>query len=109
MDPGKFLPSTCTITPGIACNDFKATTSTIDVVLSNGMGESLTGVTVSYTGCTTASTAADLADGATATHSLSGCTNGASGDKLKADLIVSYTSESGLAHSKTGQLVTQVE
>ncbi len=108
LNPGQFLPSSCTITPGIACTDFQATTSTIVVNLQNGMGEKLTSLFVSAPGCTS-SGSADLLDGAEAQHTLTSCANGASGDKLKADLTVSYTSASGLTHKKVGQIVTQVE
>lgn len=113
LNPGQFLPSSCTITPGIACSDFQVTTDTDGTIilnLQNGMGNSLTVVSVSSTGagCTASG---DMADGALVQYVLTGCTDvGVSGSKIKADITVAYTlGTSGLPHSKTGQLVTQVE
>ena len=41
LNPGQFLPSTCTVTPGIACIDFKVTNTNLTVFLQNGMGKNL--------------------------------------------------------------------
>ncbi len=121
LNPGQFLPSTCTITPGIACNDFKVAeggtpiTGTVDLRLQNGFGDSLTTVTVDIdigqdgaNDCPQYTNAA-WADGAELSVAMTGCTVGPSGGKAKADVIVGYTGSGGISHVKTGVLVTQIE
>ena len=122
LNPGQFLPSSCTITPGIACTDFKVTAETPDqgdgtiiVNLQNGMGESLTDVVVKWGNNCDSGTGVAFADGESKQFTVGkaqpgmGCGTGATGSKVKADLTVSYSSGSGLPHNKIGQLVTQVE
>ena len=55
LNPGQFLPSSCTIAPGISCEDFTVTPNVVSVVLRNGMGEELTSVSL------TSNTAGDTA------------------------------------------------
>jgi hypothetical protein len=56
LSPARFLPESCTMAPGIGCDDFKITwadgASTIQLLLRNGMGETVTGVSVAIKGCT---------------------------------------------------------
>ena len=119
LNPGQFLPSSCTITPGIACTDFKVTAETVAgndgtiiLNLQNGIGDTLTGVVVSWTGggvgCLS-STLTTFTDGSLEQFTLPLCKTGSAGDKVKADLTVTYVSKSGLTHAPVGQLVTQVE
>jgi hypothetical protein len=118
LNPGQFLPSTCTITPGIGCTDFKVDLANTEIilVLQNGIGDSLTDVTVSadYDGAAGADcdsgSAVAFSDGAEVTFTLTSCASmGAVGDKIRADLNFEYVSSGGLGHNKTGLLVTQVE
>ena len=118
LNPGQFLPSSCTITPGIACTDFKVTAETtpgtsddgkIILNLQNGIGDALTGVIVSWGTDCNSGTGVAFADGALEQFTLNSCTTGSAGDKVKADLTVTYVSKSGLTHAPVGQLVTQVE
>jgi len=116
-----FLPNSCTLAPGFACTDFKADDdgNQIQIVLQNGLGESLTGVSLELDnangagGCdsglvTFSPTGYTFSDGGSTTFTLS-CANMNAGTKLKADLIIRYTTSGGLSHSKVGQLVTGVE
>ncbi|MBT3866089.1 hypothetical protein HOF78_03235 [Candidatus Woesearchaeota archaeon] len=126
LNPGQFLPSSCTITPGIACTDFKVTAETeagtadgtIIVNLQNGMGEGLTGVLVKWGAECYSDPVVDFPDGASLQFTLEdqsgivgspGCETGAVGSKIKADLTVTYISAAELTHNPVGQLVTQVE
>ena len=116
LSPGKFLPTSCTISPGIGCDDFKVTTTTIQLILRNGMGDDVTAVNIALGGCT-ASTEADGddawndgsvlggADGITLTN----CTNGAVNSRLKANINITYTSSSGISHLKSGVITTRIE
>ena len=110
LNPGQFLPSSCTITPGISCDDFTASASQVQVVLRNGMGDSLTSVALIVDGasCSQTGTAGTISDGDAETFSCAG--GWTKGDKLKADLALTYkVGSSTISHTKIGQLVTQVE
>jgi len=116
LSPSKFLPSSCTVAPGIGCDDHKVSAATSQLILRNGMGEDVTAVDVAISGCTDSAEADgddSWTDGAVLGGSdgitLAGCTNGAAGDRFKADVTVTYTSSSGISHTKTGQITTKVE
>ena len=116
LNPSRFLPNSCSLAPGFSCVDFKASdaTDTITVVLQNGLGDTLSGVILSLIsaqgGCASATftpSNTQMLDGAQMTFSGS-CTV-TKGSKLKGDLILSYSTSSGIAHSKVGLIVTGVE
>ena len=110
LNPGQFLPSSCTITPGISCDDFTANTTTVNVVLRNGMGDGLNSVNLTADGAACTPAVTTITDGDTRQFSCTGAW--VSKEKLKADLVFSYVVGSGtnaISHNKTGQLVTQVE
>ena len=116
LNPSRFLPSSCTIAPGIGCDDFVVTAATVQLVLRNGMGTDFTAVTVSTAGCTN-SAEADGDDAWTDGQVLGGadgitldsCSNGAVGSRFKQDISVTYTSSAGLVHTATGAVTTRVE
>lgn len=129
LNPGRFLPASCTITPGISCEDFQAvdTTDTVSITLRNGMGDDLSNVSISVnepdstttvcnltcsSGCTGAGSDT-MADGQLATWTSAVCTGGngvgTQGSRFKADILFTYTGSGGLSHTKTGSMTTQVE
>ncbi len=112
LNPGKYLPSSCTLGTGLSCNDFKVdgTADTVTLVITNGMGEDLNPFNVSIAGdCVGDALAVDgLVDGEKETIIIS-CASDITGSKFKEDITMQYTSESGLSHTKTGSISTQVE
>ena len=132
LNPSRFLPESCTIGPGLSCDEFKVTefgalgaTDKATLIIRNGMGSQLTLVTVKLqneaTGtelCTLGAVSpgdATLDDGEQTIFSIAGgagvagCTElGAPGNKVKARISFGYTKE-GLAHTKIGTLTTRVE
>ena len=112
LNPSKFLPSSCTIAPGIGCDDFKVTNTEAQLLLRNGLGDDLTSTTIAISGCTTSTPASwndgDVLGGATGT-TLACTANGAAGSKFKEDVVVTYTGSSGINHSLTGTLTTVIE
>ena len=113
LNPARFLPETCTITPGLACTDFKAdgTASTLTIMLQNGMGKDLTDVNVTSSSCT-APVVSDLNDGntATLTCTLAGFTQGDRYKGLDNLLVLGYTEkDSGIPHSVPINLITEVQ
>ena len=116
LNPDRFLPSSCTIGPGMGCDDFKVTATGVQLVLRNGLGDDLTAVDVAITGCTDSSEA-DGDDawnngdvlGGTDGISLASCSNGAAGSRFKGDVTITYTSGSGISHALTGEITTEIE
>ncbi len=116
LNPSRFLPSSCTIAPGLGCDDFKVGTATVDLVLRNGMGDDLTLVDVGISGCTDDPEADGVADtwtDGTVLDSpgiqLTACTNGAVGSRYKGDVVITYTTGAGLSHTVTGSITSRVE
>ncbi|MBS3165601.1 hypothetical protein J4444_00620 [Candidatus Woesearchaeota archaeon] len=115
LNPSRVLPSSCTIGPGIGCDDFKVSEDSVQLVLRNGMGEDFSAVTVAIAGCTADTNANGddtWVDGSvlgTTSVTLTSCTNGAVGSRFKSDVTVTYTSAAGVSHTLTGVLTTKVE
>lgn len=120
LNPGRFLPETCTLSPGFACTDSKVTTGVATIVLQNGLGTNInSGATLTIDGrelhtdacLQTSGTAGTILDGTSTTITVtinSGCSLTA-GSKFKANMIFSYTPAGGTSHSKVGNLVQKVE
>jgi hypothetical protein len=121
LNPGQFLPSTCTITPGISCDGFKVTATQVDLILTNGMGTNLGTAAGAFTVqlkqadgtecATTPPTASgnSLTDGETEAFVIPNNACDLSSGKARLDVVITYTTDGGLAHSKTGQIVAKVE
>lgn len=114
LSPGRFLPSSCTIGPGIACDAHKVNANgNIQVLLRNGAGQDWTGAQVQIAGCTpeavtawTDGTVLGGADGVT----LSSCSGiGAIGSRYKAALNITYTDANSIRRTVVGDLTTKVE
>ncbi len=110
LNPAQFLPESCTLGPGLSCDDFKIIEDgTTTLIIRNGMGEDLSAVTVTMeAACVPAATT--IADGDTTTFTCAG-TAGTAGSKYKSDITFAYTGAGAgaLAHSKTGTLTTKYE
>jgi hypothetical protein len=123
LNPGQFLPSTCTIAPGISCDGFKVTEDSVELILTNGMGTTLGVAGDLFTvyifqdavecGSSTGELVGLFGDGKTdkfeITPLAAGCVL-AEGGKAKLDIQVTYKiGADGLSHTKTGQIFTKVE
>jgi hypothetical protein len=124
LSPARFLPESCTMAPGIGCDDFKITYdaggSTIQLLLRNGMGETVSGVNVAIIGCTSdAGASTTWTDGALLESTsitdgilLDSCTTAvvsASGARVKANVNLTWTSSSGLSKQRIGALTGKAE
>lgn len=110
LNPSRFLPNSCTVAPGISCDDFKiGTGGTGTVVLRNGMGVDLNAVTVSVgavvgTGCNNVT----WTDATQLTCTYTGLT--VSGSRFKDTITVAYQAAgSSIPHSMTGSITTKTE
>jgi hypothetical protein len=112
LNPAKFLPSSCIITPGISCEDHLVKADgTASIIIRNGMGVTLNNLNMSI-GNTwgTPSCGSSLADGDTCTFTFTGLSNvGGAGTKFKADINFTYQPTGGTNHTKVGSITTNVE
>lgn len=113
LNPARFLPASCTLMPGLSCTNFKVTAPQVELIVQNGMGQDLTSFSIGTTDatvCTTAGspTGGNLIDGAEATITITGCSN-TLGSRFKEDLTMTYTDAGGLSHTRTGQIISEVE
>ena len=118
------MPESCTIGPGIGCDDYIITyadagASTIQLLLRNGKGESLTNVDVAISNCTDSTSANgddSWTDGAVLGGSggitLTNCASNivaSSGSRVKTDITITYTGDSGLNHTMTGTITAKAQ
>ena len=116
LNPSRFLPASCTVGPGIGCDDHRVTAATTQLILRNGLGDDLTAVTIAVAGCTASAEAngddawndGDVLGGADGV-TLTACSNGAAGSRYKGDVTLTYTGSSSIVHTVTGELTTRVE
>jgi hypothetical protein len=99
LSPDKFLPSKCSMTPGIDCSEFKISPTDITFAFRNGIGQTLiiTQIDVSQQGggiCSWQISNGTFPNGEIRTFKASdsgvSCTNGAVGDRYRGDIIVHY-------------------
>ncbi|MDP3916661.1 MAG: hypothetical protein Q8Q42_00035 [Nanoarchaeota archaeon] len=115
LSPAKFLPSVCTISPGLHCNDFKVDggADTITINVQNGLGSGLATVTLGSDSCGTTATPVAIPEG----DSVNVVTDTCGGSLVVGErysgaddvLTLSYQVTGGLPHSKVVNLVSQVE
>lgn len=120
LNPSRFLPESCTIGPGISCDDFQILANNLGgtLVIRNGMGSQLTLVSVTVDDDASAATCiltcldcATLDDGEQDTYTLdNGCSvvGSTAGTKYKGTITFGYTKDT-IAHSKSGTITTKLE
>jgi len=112
LNPAQFLPSSCTITSGLGCDDFKVTggdTQTAEVILRNGFGQDMSGVVVAIGTCGTDNDPALIKNGDAVPYSLT-CSGLTAGSRFQEDLNVTYTlGTSSLSHTAQGTITTKIE
>jgi len=125
LNPSKFLPSSCTLQPGLDCSEFKvqASDNTVHLFVRNGMGESVDfsalgidtnsdGDTADATDCA-AIDPASIADGAMSAELTITCPDaqvGTVGSRFKGDLIGTYIKgTSTLTHTLSGSITSEAE
>ncbi|MBL7055206.1 hypothetical protein ISS05_05615 [Candidatus Woesearchaeota archaeon] len=114
LSPDQFLPGKCTLPPGIACIDHKATNfigagfGELYVVLKNGLGYDLSSISISATSCSSSVSYPILKNGEKITLTASDCDINA-GEKYSGQINVTYTNvDTGLQHTSSGALTAKV-
>lgn len=112
LNPSNVLPSSCTIAPGIGCDDFVVNTDSVTLVMQNGFGENLLNVGLKVDGCGRTEDF-NWSDGTklngTFNVKVSACTNGAVGDRFKQNIVINYTTKAGLLHTVSGTITGRVQ
>ena len=109
LSPDRFLPEKCTLPSGIACLDFKYSAETnFSLIIQNAGGFDMQDavLTVNGTGCNAVSNYANLTDGTKATFVINCApTSG----KFKGTMLFDYNNtQTGLSHTKTGELIAKI-
>jgi len=109
LSPERLLPEKCTIAPGIACVSSKVESTQTTLVLSNGLGRTITITSLSVGNCSGTFTQ-DMMSGSDFTFLITGCSNGVTKDRFKGDITVGYTEkDTGMTKTKFGSITTKIE
>jgi uncharacterized protein (UPF0333 family) len=109
FSPGKYMPNACTLNAPLGCDDYRVTSSGVDLVIRNGAGDAINVTNVVVGSCTAYTNLGPIADGNKANLTLTGCGTLTSGAKYKGDITVTYTTATGTyAKTATGSITAQV-
>ncbi|MDO8555864.1 MAG: hypothetical protein Q7R96_01675, partial [Nanoarchaeota archaeon] len=115
-NPQRLLPKSCTLVPGISCDDFIiAAGGTGTVVLRNGGAKALNSWDLNIESASATCTAigwsgTDWPSGEQLSCAFTGLTTGVKGDGYSEDIEFNYTEKgSSIAHSVRGQIATRYE
>jgi hypothetical protein len=104
--PSRFLPNTCTIAPGISCDEFVVYETSVIMILRNGLGEPITITDLRVDQCS-GSAIGSMPDGKQETFTINGCVNAVG--RVKKAINLTYTAGSGISHNINGLIVANVE
>ena len=109
LKPQQFMPEQCILVPGVACTDFKVTSSEISLILTNSLGRDMTVNIVSAGNCSKTFDQ-KLNNGDQSTFVLTGCSNGDIGARFKQNLNIVYTNlDSSLQKTIQGSISAKVQ
>ena len=109
LSPEKFLPEKCILEPGLACISHKIEPAQTTLILSNGKGRSIIVNSLTIGSCTAPFTTT-MPSGTDSTFVLTGCSNGVSKDKFKAEITLAYTErDTNLSKTAYGNINTKIE
>ncbi|MBS3097209.1 hypothetical protein J4209_00270 [Candidatus Woesearchaeota archaeon] len=109
LSPDKFLPTKCTLAPGLACIGHKVEASQATLVLSNGMGKDLTINTIDVAGCS-GTVNLNIENGAQNTFTITGCSNGALKSRFSGDIVITYLEKDTLLNkTHYGSITARIE
>ena len=109
LAPDKFLPEKCTLIPGMACLDFKVTSSEATVLISNSLGRDITVTRVAVGNCSESFTQ-EMSNGEQVQFSMTGCDNGESGSRFKEDITIDYIqADSSFDKTARGSITCKIQ
>jgi len=110
LSPEKFLPEKCILQPGIACVSHKVEPTQITLVISNGLGRTITINSIAVGSCS-GNFNNSMLSGTDNTFVIGGaCNNGAQKEKFKADITLGYKEkDTNLTKTAFGNLNSKIE
>ncbi|MBI2656764.1 hypothetical protein HYX03_03425 [Candidatus Woesearchaeota archaeon] len=110
LSPEKFLPEKCILQPGIACVSHKVEPTKVTLVISNGLGRTITVDSIAVGACS-GTTPFEMQSGTDHTFVIGGtCSNGVAKDKFKADITMGYTEkDTSLTKTAYGNINSKIE
>lgn len=110
LSPETFSREYCEITPGLECSVVKATSEEIALGITNAMGQDIfikemqenTGKCFSKEGTA-------LKNKEHKTVTLSECSNGRKGDRIRTEIEVRYQTSTGTEHTETALIATNLD
>ena len=110
LSPEKLLPEKCVLQPGIICVSHKVEPTQATLVLSNGLGKTITINQITVGSCTGTFSQTMLSDDQTTFVIGGSCSNGASREKFKGEITVAYAEkETNLSKTHFGSINTKIE
>ena len=111
LSPEKFLPQKCILQPGLACVSNKVEPTKVTLVISNGLGRTIIVNSITVGSCSGIPGDVEMLSGTDHTFVIGGaCGNGASKDKFKGDITMSYTEKDyNITKTAYGNIFTQIE
>jgi len=106
----KFIPSVCSLPSGIACLDFIVTTSSVDLIVRNSLGNDIELNSIEIPSGNCLSEINDIvSNGDQYIAKIDNCNNGVVGSKFNSDIIIIYTNiDSNIQHKIIGTLTTNI-
>ena len=112
LSPDMFVPTKCTLPPGISCLDYEVSSSRIVLVLQNSLGETVTidriDVAKKNDGSCSNTDSIVVPNNQKAIITILDCNNGNVGERFNGVLNVTYIKESLLTHVKIGSIVARI-
>ena len=109
LSPEKFLPEKCLIETGFTCISSKVESAQSTVVLSNGLGRTVTIDSIQIGGCTTSFSSSMISE-AENTFVVTGCSNGDTKEVFKGDVTIKFTEKrTNLTKTAYGVINTKIE
>ena len=113
LNPGKYLPSSCTFPQGLGCVEsmVDSTTNNVTLVIQNGMGQNLKSLNISIGGDCNGWTEGDgtLTDGEKEIFNINCGSTLVQDSKFKEDITIQYLSENDLSRTIRGTISTRIE
>jgi len=109
LSPEKFLPEKCLIETGFTCISSKVESGQSTIILSNGLGRSLTINNIQIGSCSTPFSTS-LQSENDATFVVTGCSNGDLKEVFKGDIVIKYTEKrTNLSKTAYGVINAKIE
>jgi hypothetical protein len=110
LSPETFGKKQCEIVPGLECDEFRATSNELTLILENDLGQDIFIKRMhDKSGKCSFEEGTDIPNGEKKTFLLKDCKYGSKGERLETSVSVEYQSSTGINHTQEAQIVTFIE